>query len=80
MHTHISGLQNDFELLRILNYWSLNYRSSIVLFFLFLHESMLNTQNRCFCGEIRKYQYFLAKKSTLSGAMILPLLLVEAIA
>ena len=24
------GLQNDFELLRILNYWSLNYRGSTV--------------------------------------------------
>ena len=31
---HISklGLQNDFELLRILNYWSLNYRGSTVFF------------------------------------------------
>ena len=25
------GLQNEFELLRILNYWSLNYRGSTVL-------------------------------------------------
>ena len=25
------GLQNDFELLRILNYWSLNYRGSTVV-------------------------------------------------
>ena len=30
MHIFKSGLQNDFELLRILNYWSLNYRSSTV--------------------------------------------------
>ena len=33
MHIYIfkSGLQNDFELLRILNYWSLNYRGSTVI-------------------------------------------------
>ena len=31
MHTYKLGLQNDFELLRILNYWSLNYRGSTVL-------------------------------------------------
>ena len=33
IHTCIfkSGLQNDFDLLRILNYWSLNYRGSTVL-------------------------------------------------
>ena len=32
MHTYTSvGLQNDFELLRVLNYWSLNYRGSTVL-------------------------------------------------
>ena len=31
MHTYISvGTSNDFELLRILNYWSLNYRGSTV--------------------------------------------------
>ena len=30
MHTYKSGLQNDFELLRILNYWSLSYRGSTV--------------------------------------------------
>ena len=31
MHTKVQlGLQNDFELLRILNYWSLNYRGSTV--------------------------------------------------
>ena len=29
MHIFQLGLQNDFELLRILNYWSLNYRGSI---------------------------------------------------
>ena len=37
MHTYDifkSGLQNDFELLRILNYWSLNYRGSTVFYFL----------------------------------------------
>ena len=31
MHIFKSGLQNDFELLRILNYWSLNYRGSTVV-------------------------------------------------
>ena len=30
MHIFKSGLQTDFELLRILNYWSLNYRGSTV--------------------------------------------------
>ena len=32
MHIYIIylGLQNDFELLRILNYWSLNYRGSTI--------------------------------------------------
>ena len=30
MHIFKSGLQNDFELLRILNYWSLDYRGSTV--------------------------------------------------
>ena len=30
-HIFKSGLQNDFELLRILNYWSLNYRGSTEL-------------------------------------------------
>ena len=30
IHILKSGLQNDFELLRILNYWSLNYRGSTV--------------------------------------------------
>ena len=30
IHIFKSGLQNDFELLRILNYWSLNYRGSTV--------------------------------------------------
>ena len=28
MHIFTLGLQNDFELLRILNYWSLNNRGS----------------------------------------------------
>ena len=32
IHIYKSGLQNDFELLRILNYWSLNYRDSTVWF------------------------------------------------
>ena len=31
IHIYKLGLQNDFELLRILNYWSLNYRGSTVL-------------------------------------------------
>ena len=31
IHIFKSGLQNDFELLRILNYWSLNYRGSTVV-------------------------------------------------
>ena len=30
MHILQLGFQNDFELLRILNYWSLNYRGSTV--------------------------------------------------
>ena len=30
IHIFQLGLQNDFELLRILNYWSLNYRGSTV--------------------------------------------------
>ena len=30
IHIFKLGLQNDFELLRILNYWSLNYRGSTV--------------------------------------------------
>ena len=30
MHILQLGLQNDFELLRILNYWSWNYRGSTV--------------------------------------------------
>ena len=33
MHIFRSGLQNDFEFSRILNYWCLNYRGSTVIAF-----------------------------------------------
>ena len=53
-------------------------------FFLFLHKHiwslyplemsqhvlLMSNYNICFCGEIRKYWYFLAEKGTLSEAMI----------
>ena len=40
MHTYFKlGLQNNFELLRILNYWSLNYRDSTVVCNVVYHQS-----------------------------------------
>ena len=36
IHIFQLGLQNDFELLRILNFWSLNYRGSIVLVYVYI--------------------------------------------
>ena len=31
----------------------------------------MSTHNICFCGEIRKYQYFWIEKSALTSAMFL---------
>ena len=44
IHIFESGLQNDFELLRFLNYWSLNYRGSTVYAFAAWPGAMIKPQ------------------------------------